>query len=40
MSTSYCVQKESDAIEYFEIPVGDLNMKQLHMLQVWHVVTT
>lgn len=30
-------QKQSDDIEYFEIPVGDLNMKQLQMLQVEHV---
>ncbi|KAI0230939.1 Glycerophosphocholine phosphodiesterase GPCPD1 [Lamellibrachia satsuma] len=30
-------QKLSDDVEYFEIPVGDLNMKQLQMLQVEHV---
>ena len=29
-----CFQKQSDDIDYFEVPVGDLKMKQLQMLQV------
>ena len=28
------LQKQSDEIDYFEVPVGDLKMKQLQMLQV------